>query len=847
MESISENTIAPMPYPQFQSLITTAANRYLAYIEMSNRRGSHTSRRVIQVLKIEPGHHQTEFFLTASEKFTASADWQVFVRQRPVEQIKILTVYKSRRGRPAAKVHVDFSYLDQFLALAPQDMEFIYDLSFLIARLRDFYQSGPFSFVPPAPQPLPELPEQYLDGLSVQQRRAVDGVSAAPVSYVSGAPGTGKTKKVLSRCVLRYVQDEQRVFLLAPTNNAVEQMLRGILPELKSAGIPLDKAYRIGTSSDAFAAEYPQVVGDTATDSYRDHLAHECRSLKEEQANALRFQEEADRAVDLAEACGKAHQTVPYLLQKLRSQRSAFVKASVEAESAAAEKEARESVWAAAVQIRDAAHANLHSCKRSIEHNSVKLRRCWRWPWKRQKKRQLEEESAALLSKLSSCEQDLASAEAEVKRRDQQVRDASRLHRSACSSLEEMDCSICALTKQIHSAIESVPPYAAIVQQLLDDPEASTEPLNLCFQDLQQAGEAAQARAKLHPIEPLRAQLRELEEQLADIAGSSKQLQQKNALILAGTVDSSLSFIRTYRSSSGRSLGPRVSHVFLDEAGYTSIARGMAAFAFGAPVTFLGDHNQLPPVCEMGEKRIEQEDWEVSLWAQSVASYPELIYGSFDAFFSHYVERKDPPTFRHMDYFSLDVSYRFGPFLAEILAHNIYGPGFTGVAETPFEVLVVDAVSRPGLEKRTNLAEAAAVEALVKTAPGSDLVVLTPYKNQQALIRSRFPWQMRDSVMTVHRAQGQEWDTVVLSPSDTPSNAWFTNSHLKKSRGLAVLNTAISRAKHRLVLVCDVASWSQKPDQLICELIRSGIVVTVEEAAARLAAKDDSRSGEAQR
>lgn len=197
MESISENTIAPMPYPQFQSLITTAANRYLAYIEMSNRRGSHTSRRVIQVLKIEPGHHQTEFFLTASEKFTASADWQVFVRQRPVEQIKILTVYKSRRGRPAAKVHVDFSYLDQFLALAPQDMEFIYDLSFLIARLRDFYRSGPFSFVPSAPQPLPELPEQYLDGLSVQQRRAVDGVSAAPVSYVMGElslelpPGVG--------------------------------------------------------------------------------------------------------------------------------------------------------------------------------------------------------------------------------------------------------------------------------------------------------------------------------------------------------------------------------------------------------------------------------------------------------------------------------------------------------------------------------------------------------------------------------------------------------------------------------------------------------------------------------
>ena len=61
-----------------------------------------------------------------------------------------------------------------------------------------------------------------------------------------------------------------------------------------------------------------------------------------------------------------------------------------------------------------------------------------------------------------------------------------------------------------------------------------------------------------------------------------------------------------------------------------------------------------------------------------------------------------------------------------------------------------------------------------------------------------------------------EWDTVILSVCDT-KDAYFVNSGL--TVGKCVLNTAISRAKKRLVIVCDTDFWQSERKQLISKLI----------------------------
>ena len=97
-----------------------------------------------------------------------------------------------------------------------------------------------------------------------------------------------------------------------------------------------------------------------------------------------------------------------------------------------------------------------------------------------------------------------------------------------------------------------------------------------------------------------------------------------------------------------------------------------------------------------------------------------------------------------------------------------------------------------------------------------EIGIITPYKNQKNALRKR----IRNSieVNTVHGSQGREWDCVVFSVVDT-TDQWFTNSLLPKSNGKNVVNTAVSRAKKQLVLVCDTNYWSTQKNQLIGKLL----------------------------
>ena len=151
---------------------------------------------------------------------------------------------------------------------------------------------------------------------------------------------------------------------------------------------------------------------------------------------------------------------------------------------------------------------------------------------------------------------------------------------------------------------------------------------------------------------------------------------------------------------------------------------------------------------------------------------------------------------------------------------HVYKNGFTSAdTRQEFVIEVLDAKRVPGALKRQNSAEIEAISERIAYLATDDYAILTPYRNQVALIGQMLQEERKaERIMTVHASQGREWDTVFLSIVDT-SDMYFTNSKRTELGGLQIINTAVSRAKRRLIIACDKQFWTQQRGQLIRELV----------------------------
>lgn len=121
-------------------------------------------------------------------------------------------------------------------------------------------------------------------------------------------------------------------------------------------------------------------------------------------------------------------------------------------------------------------------------------------------------------------------------------------------------------------------------------------------------------------------------------------------------------------------------------------------------------------------------------------------------------------------------------------------------------------------ELRENHSEALAIKAYVEKHHSNNFAILTPYKKQRDLLYKTLS-NRRQYIYTIHSSQGREWDTVILSVVDT-QKMFFTDSKNKFSKGVKIINTAISRAKKELVIICDKNFWqAHNNDQLIGNLV----------------------------
>lgn len=273
----------------------------------------------------------------------------------------------------------------------------------------------------------------------------------------------------------------------------------------------------------------------------------------------------------------------------------------------------------------------------------------------------------------------------------------------------------------------------------------------------------------------------------------------KEAQVLAMTLDG---FIKRYKD-----LGVRFDHCFLDECAFAPLIKVCALCAMDIPLTLLGDHQQLMPVCEMKEKDIHAQP-QAKLWNVSAL------------FLEHFLQDKELVgrlDFAYTKTAVLKQTHRYGDNLASILNAYIYKNGLKGRSEDSeiyyLDCSKLDISSLRGESKgNSNLYEIAGVKQLTKEL--EDWGVITPFVQQRKdMIFNGIPY---DKVFTIHGSQGQEFENVIFSPVSLHFHLTDSNN----PNALKALNVAISRVKKRLFIVCDYGYWMREGNQFLSAILR---------------------------
>ena len=175
--------------------------------------------------------------------------------------------------------------------------------------------------------------------------------------------------------------------------------------------------------------------------------------------------------------------------------------------------------------------------------------------------------------------------------------------------------------------------------------------------------------------------------------------------------------------------------------------------------------------------------------------------------------------------YTLTTSYRFGKNLAHLLDLMMYRCNLNSLAIEPLKIRIKHISGGPAPEKRVNIEEARLARDCLFEAGNSSAAIITPYKRQVSRIKQGLPQHLRDQVFTIHKAQGREWDTVIFSVVDdgTPQrNLFFTDFTNTNNDADKLINTALSRAKKELIIVCNRNYWENRHDadqQLISRII----------------------------
>lgn len=700
--------------------------------------------------------------------------------------------------KPIATISHEFEVLPSF------GLVIISDLKFLIKRVRDWFESNGSSVqIPTLISSISENYSSFTYGSllpSIEQEDAIKCIFSNPFSYIWGAPGTGKTQFVLAYSIIQYIKAGKKVAIFAPTNNSLEQVLYGVLKMTQEAGIKNDKILRLGTPSKKFAKDYAEVCEVKGISKKIEEIDNQIKifmtiiNSKKEQNNLIEISKnlndlnridvlisrrniiESDikltdrninskeNSIDLEQSyCNDSRKEIKILESKMNS---FFYKLSKIFSDSYKEIESKLSIE----------REKLKKGIESIEILNGEL---------------LDFKKLQLKNKLG---QDSINAEINI---------VLNKVRKICSQHADL--------KAISNTINNVN-YKERKKLLLDKISQLQNEIPTLIAD------ALASEYIKYDENRLIDKIKSYEQLKKDLEQQSTEKRIESCNVIAATLDTYI----------GRYIEKElpISHIFLDEAGYACMIKALVLFRSNIPVTFLGDHKQLPPVCELNDsefnnpEHIEYKD--VFIWAQSSIYLESLFSKTKNELFGAYINNQEI-IFQRTAKNDLKRTHRFGNSLAHVLNQFVYMNGFgSNMVNGQTEIFFINVPHffpqplHEGRVMRENIHEACAIRDLVQNQQViDDFVILTPYTKQMRAIGTLLPKERNDhKILTVHGSQGREWDTVILSIVDTDKK-FFTDSKNKTSRGINLINTAVSRAKNRLIIVCNTNYWTTQPNQLI--------------------------------
>ncbi len=660
----------------------------------------------------------------------------------------------------------------------PNKWVLTFDLKFLIKRVIEWYEvnGDNLRFIDGRRSSSLSFDESLLFSdaqPSDEQSQAIDLCFTQPLSYIWGAPGTGKTRFVLSYALLNYLNNDSKALVLAPTNLALEQIFRGIVSVLERAKIDRYKLLRLGTPTKAFATDYGEICEDKGLDVKLAQLNRQIEILESIKTIDQRDEPALREMVRELQWIDKRQRLVSVSDAKLAKLKTEITSAS-------------DTQIALSNSINAHAKALELSIANPVKHATIEESQVKLIAKLQQSKHKLEDNRA----RYNSIDADVASLRKIVNKRFSKVRSLAK----KCA-LKDSELSLSNILKLEKEALSSRARLFSMAQEYEQ------------FAEREMADKLRQYKSDVITLESYTTDAR---------------------LISAGIVGMTLdSYIAR---SKDKPIG--ADHIFIDEAGYASAVKTLTAFASDAPITLLGDHKQLPPVCEMGRDEILKTDANNAalIWDLSVI-YSESVWSSKSvASLVENYKHQHTPDFKQLKKRALTTSYRFGKKLASVLHQHVYTEeGFYSGLENDTQISVFNVDNRAfvgegDFGRRANIAEANCVIKILNSGilDNDDFAILTPYRDQVALLGKLEPKLAEQGrLLTVHKSQGREWHTVSFNVCDIGNGAhpWFTDSTNELSGGLSNVNTAVSRAKKHLIIVCDSQAWQAKDNQLISGLI----------------------------
>lgn len=710
----------------------------------------------------------------------------------------------------------------------------VIDFRWLVRRCLKWYQQRGSSIcdITGIETPVRGIPDASVadGGLSSEQVDAITTMLTSSLSYIWGPPGTGKTKWVLAKAVRQCIGEGETTLVLAPTNIAVDNALSAILEE----GVAYEEVVRVGVPSPEFLEKYPECCEERAFQHEIAEIGSQIKALEENIGSLQKRQELEVQAKSCEmEAANKRREA---------TDTQANLNVGVE--------RIRESKTAISTSRKE-----LEPHERELKSKHSQFDRL-AWPKLLSDIEAFEYEQAKTIKEVAKLKEDLRGmgffARVFTKRKGRLSSSISDLGihlRATEATLESMRekrvelAPTASLLQEEITTLEKTCQLAhrkmANLQKRISDLEAERELLETKIAENQEAQRALESRIKaaheelsridgIHPTEHADDILATWQAEKGQLEASLSQFKQDLAskAVLGMTLDGFMGLTLQ--------MGLSVDRVFIDEAPYAPIAKVLPLLSLHCPIAMLGDHFQLPPVCECKNDETVRAYWaKPSIFVESAFELGENW---------HDLNRLEEPQFHLIQQRVLSASYRFGESLASLLDRHIYGDiGLTGLAADATYIQCIDCEprNRQGRLRRQNHAEADAIldqvqewwESRQLESNLPTLAILTPYKHQATLIRRQLRERFQDTsilaqvdVLNTHQAQGREWDWVFFSVTDTDNlkmnGPYFTDS--TRSKGKALLNTTIGRTKRKLVVFLDATFWANRPTrQLLTDIVNT--------------------------